>query len=493
MTNELGLEFIKLFHNLTAHLQNEGPRLLHVDCHCSHINLPLINFAREHDIVIIGYPPHMTHVLQGLDVILFSPLKHAYAKHAAEHLSQTGHEVQKHEFLSVLHPAVQDAFSAENIRMAWKATGLRPVNRSAISDSDLAASKEFSLQHTLPLAPPSPIRAVVDAMRCYDHLQDLLSPPMSPTKVALDLSLESSESVPIQANHIPSAIFPRGPIDLPDLLCRLGALSLDTQLDEPTPMPNPPTTTPAELIGHFDDALGPKSLANNIVHNLRNTSFAPVLSHESVTSACQLPTLKHGPLPRKLADSLKYSEDLPSKEMWGVVKEQFIRLMTLSDNLLAQNVLHETYCHQLQQKLAIKEMKKTKTTIEKVKGMENGCIFTSDSVAALIAEDDAHREAQRVEKERRQQDNAMRKEAKEWLKGAEQRRRERQNLEASSHATSRGRGKGKPGRPRLPPLEPIPEKYIPYLAPQKQQKRQQPQAKTSDESDFETDSEYDGF
>ncbi|KIM28061.1 hypothetical protein M408DRAFT_51123, partial [Serendipita vermifera MAFF 305830] len=44
MMDLLGLEFIKLFHKQTIEFANEGPRLLHVDCHSSHINLPLIEF-----------------------------------------------------------------------------------------------------------------------------------------------------------------------------------------------------------------------------------------------------------------------------------------------------------------------------------------------------------------------------------------------------------------------------------------------------------------
>src|SRR5215218_2857273 len=119
MNDVLELEFINQFHKQTEHLQHEGPRLLHVDCHSSHINLPLLHFARAHDIIILGYPPHTTHLLQGLDVVVFSSFKNAYAKHAADHLKVTGDEVTKSTFLSVLHKAVQDSFTEKNIQMAW--------------------------------------------------------------------------------------------------------------------------------------------------------------------------------------------------------------------------------------------------------------------------------------------------------------------------------------------------------------------------------------
>ncbi|KIM21674.1 hypothetical protein M408DRAFT_80208 [Serendipita vermifera MAFF 305830] len=95
MNNTLRVEFIQFFHNATCHLEPEGPWLLHVDCHALHINLPLIEFAHLHNIIVFGYPPHTTHLLQGLDVVMFSPFKNAYAKCAAEHLKQRATPHQK--------------------------------------------------------------------------------------------------------------------------------------------------------------------------------------------------------------------------------------------------------------------------------------------------------------------------------------------------------------------------------------------------------------
>lgn len=112
---------------------------------------------------------------------MFSPLKKAYAEHAKEVLDKGRKGVDKTKFLAVMHKAVQDSFSVENILTAWRKTGLRPVNRGAIPDAALAPSKEFSRVHTLPLPPPSPIRAVIDAIHQQnrgtfevDHEEDLL-------------------------------------------------------------------------------------------------------------------------------------------------------------------------------------------------------------------------------------------------------------------------------------------------------------------------------
>jgi hypothetical protein len=128
MNNMLGEAFIKHFHEKTMHLEEGGPRLLHVDSHSSHISLTFLDFTAQHNIIVLGYPPHTTNLLQGLDVVLFTPFKKAYVKHAAAHLCETGREVEKCNFLTVLHQAVQESFTKDNILCAWCKTGLCPVN-----------------------------------------------------------------------------------------------------------------------------------------------------------------------------------------------------------------------------------------------------------------------------------------------------------------------------------------------------------------------------
>ena len=84
MNTILGTEFIKFFDEATQDVAADGPRLLQVDGHGSHVTLSFLLYAKEHNNIVLGYPPHCTCLLQGLDVIIFSPLKHAYALHATE-------------------------------------------------------------------------------------------------------------------------------------------------------------------------------------------------------------------------------------------------------------------------------------------------------------------------------------------------------------------------------------------------------------------------
>ena len=163
-----------------------------------------------------------THLLQGLDVVLFSPFKHAFAKHAAEHLSITGWDVDKCDFLQVLHCAVEDSFTKDNILTAWRKTGLCPVGPSVIADKDLAAGKPFSIKHHNPLEPPSPIRPLITAiqgqLQCKafgltaNHAGPGPLTPLPPVTPSLEVHLPTRPSgSPTQLAH---------PLSFPSVACR---------------------------------------------------------------------------------------------------------------------------------------------------------------------------------------------------------------------------------------------------------------------------------
>ncbi|KAH0814595.1 hypothetical protein GEV33_008196 [Tenebrio molitor] len=49
--------------------------LLSVDNHETHVSLDVINFCREHGIIMLSFPPHSTHKVQPLDVGICDPFK----------------------------------------------------------------------------------------------------------------------------------------------------------------------------------------------------------------------------------------------------------------------------------------------------------------------------------------------------------------------------------------------------------------------------------
>lgn len=67
----------KDFNRLTEEKANSKWRVLLIDGHSSHHTPELLRYALEHKIIILGYPPHCTHALQGLDVVCFARMKEA--------------------------------------------------------------------------------------------------------------------------------------------------------------------------------------------------------------------------------------------------------------------------------------------------------------------------------------------------------------------------------------------------------------------------------
>ena len=73
---EIALEWMKNdFDPVTKEKAAGRTRVLLMDGHGSHYTLKLLEYAQANNIVILGYPPHCTHVLQGLDVVCFAKMK----------------------------------------------------------------------------------------------------------------------------------------------------------------------------------------------------------------------------------------------------------------------------------------------------------------------------------------------------------------------------------------------------------------------------------
>jgi hypothetical protein len=105
-------------------------RLLIVDGHNSHVNLPFINYADTNRILLAVFPPHSTHRLQPLDIGLFSPLATFYSQEIDRLLSESQGftRITKRDFWPLFYKAWEKAFHTQNVCSAWKAAGLYPLN-----------------------------------------------------------------------------------------------------------------------------------------------------------------------------------------------------------------------------------------------------------------------------------------------------------------------------------------------------------------------------
>src|ERR1700683_1682824 len=87
-----------------------------MDGHSSHYTLELLKYAQDNNIVILGYPPHCTHVLQGLDVIYFAKMKEEFQKEIHEFKDSHMTSVGKGDFARVFGHAFLWSFTPESIK-----------------------------------------------------------------------------------------------------------------------------------------------------------------------------------------------------------------------------------------------------------------------------------------------------------------------------------------------------------------------------------------
>lgn len=104
-------------------------RMLIMDGHGSHIDIEFLWLCKQHNIQLLFLPAHSSHVLQPLDLGVFSPLKTRYRKGIAELASlDDAAPVKKQRFLSLYNLARTEALTSRVIRSGWSATGLCPWN-----------------------------------------------------------------------------------------------------------------------------------------------------------------------------------------------------------------------------------------------------------------------------------------------------------------------------------------------------------------------------
>ena len=99
-------------------------RLLIMDGHGSHITANVIAQCMEHTIDLLILPPHTSHVLQPLDVSVFSPLKRALAAETDAASRLDAGRISRTEWTSMYIRARQQALNPSNLISSFKATSL---------------------------------------------------------------------------------------------------------------------------------------------------------------------------------------------------------------------------------------------------------------------------------------------------------------------------------------------------------------------------------
>ena len=85
-------------------------------------------YTRANNIVIQGYPPHCTHVLQGLDVVCFAKMKTEFRHEIQTFENLHMSKVMKGDFAGVFGHAFLHSFMEDTIKAAFATTGVHPFD-----------------------------------------------------------------------------------------------------------------------------------------------------------------------------------------------------------------------------------------------------------------------------------------------------------------------------------------------------------------------------
>jgi hypothetical protein len=142
-------QFLEWFNTVFVRHCNkiEGPKLLIMDNHGSHISLDIIDKAREHNIHILALPAHSSHLTQPLDVGVFKHVKSAWKEVVEVFFRESGFKnVEKNVFASLFAKIKFSgkAFLRRHVVAGFEQTGIFPFNREAIDSNKLKPSCAFS-------------------------------------------------------------------------------------------------------------------------------------------------------------------------------------------------------------------------------------------------------------------------------------------------------------------------------------------------------------
>ena len=145
-TNEIGLDWLKHFNQLTKHHTKGVYQLLILDRHESHHSVDFEDFCKLSNIIPLCLPPHSYHFLQPLDVEYFSQLKDLYSKQIEQTMCMQITHITKEDCFDAFVEAFNISITASNIQAGFRAAGLVHFNLESV----------ISCLDSKPITPSSP-------------------------------------------------------------------------------------------------------------------------------------------------------------------------------------------------------------------------------------------------------------------------------------------------------------------------------------------------
>lgn len=150
ITSQIFYDWFKKFVE-TVKPTKEKPVLLLLDGHASHTkNLDLIDYAREHHVILLCTPPHCTHKLQPLDVAFMRPLSTYYGADVKKWLrDHPGRVVSPYQVAKLFGQAYLQAATMLTAINGFRKCGIWPLDRNVFTEADFIAAETTNTE-TLP-------------------------------------------------------------------------------------------------------------------------------------------------------------------------------------------------------------------------------------------------------------------------------------------------------------------------------------------------------
>lgn len=146
MQTEIFFSWFKKFVVFSGASKN-SPVLLLLDGHHTHTkNIFLIEYARDHGVIMLCFPPHCTHRLQPLDVGFMKPLSTFYEGEVSSWLrANPGRVVTQFQIAKLFGNAFVKAATMATAINSFRKTGIWPTDRNVFTDVDFVAAETTNL------------------------------------------------------------------------------------------------------------------------------------------------------------------------------------------------------------------------------------------------------------------------------------------------------------------------------------------------------------
>jgi len=146
-------------------------------------------------------PPHSSHLLQPLDVGIFSPLKQAYRQAIDANMRLGINHIDKQEFLRIYPLARAKAFTTSNIHGAFRGAGLVPLEPAIVLAHLKVEPRPITPTDSTSLAMPFILRTPQNISQLQRHTAIVLESlrkgshsPGSPEQLIIEQLCKSAET-----------------------------------------------------------------------------------------------------------------------------------------------------------------------------------------------------------------------------------------------------------------------------------------------------------